>query len=1113
MIVDEGSSGRRWCERWLVGPVACLALALLLACAPTARAQTLEPRIVGGSSASIADYPWQGALVYSQAQYPGLNAHQRQFCGGSVITASIVITAAHCVQDTDPDCNSGGGSNCNPSDPGGDGTKRIDPNDISVVLGRTTLSNTSTGTEHLVRDVSYHPQYNPNSLKNDVGYLVMQSATSQAAIDIAGADEGAVWAPGVLVEISGWGSTSSGGNTVDSLRAASVPIVADSTCGSNSVYGTEFDPQTMVCAGYLEGGVDTCQGDSGGPLESPLQGGGYRLVGITSWGFGCAEPNAPGVYTRIAAQNLRDAAVAKVQALEDTYSLPHENIVGSGGQPKNGDTDPPETTITSGPSGSTNDPTPTFAFSSDEAGSTFECRFDAAAFGACSGPGDSHTPAAALSAGPHTFAVRATDAATNTDPTPASRSFTVDTQAPAAPAITDTDPNSPANDNNPEVKGTAEAGSTVKLYESNGCTGSVEAQGSAATFSSPGLTASVAANASTQFTATATDAAGNTSSCSAAFAYTEDSTPPTDPALSSPSHQLNVPSSDPTVEVSFTGASDPLSGVDGFSYLWDTSPSTTPDMSKDAEEAATDTTSPALADGGSHYFHLRTRDNAGNWTSTVHLGPFVIDTQAPAAPTIDATVPTSPSNQNDLKVKGSAEAGSTVRLYKAPTTADCTPGNLTDTDSAANFAASGLDASVSPDSTTRFRVTATDAAGHTSPCSPSSIDYVEDSTPPAAPTSLATLPASPANDENPKVKGTAEGGSTVHVYRAETGADCTAGNLAATGSAADFASPGLTVSVVDDTTTTFRATATDAARNPSPCSSDSVVYVEDSSIPVAPTIADTDPASPSNASTAPLVKGTSGGDSETIEVFTQANCAGSPTSGTKAAFEGAGIQVTVGANQTTQLSARALNAANTPSACSSGFAYTHDSIPPTDPTLSSPSHTVNVPSSDTTVDLNFGGAADAPSGVDGFSYLWDTSPSTTPDMSKDAEEAATGTTSPALADGGSHYFHLRTRDNAGNWTSTVHLGPFVIDTVAETPPPPPPPQSPTIQPGAPSSGVAGAATGTKKCKRIRNRRKRRKCLARFRSREGSAGRMSILLEAITSAGDLGSRGGGLRLQL
>jgi hypothetical protein len=88
------------------------------------------------------------------------------------------------------------------------------------------------------------------------------------------------------------------------------------------------------------------------------------------------------------------------------------------------DTTPPETTITAGPSGTTSDPTPTFEFTS-EPGASFECRLDGAAFSPCSSP----ETVAALADGAHTFEVRATDAAMNTDPTPATRSFSVDTES------------------------------------------------------------------------------------------------------------------------------------------------------------------------------------------------------------------------------------------------------------------------------------------------------------------------------------------------------------------------------------------------------------------------------------------------------------------------------------------------------------------------------------------------------------------------------------------------------------------------------------------------------------------------------------------------------------
>jgi hypothetical protein len=413
----------------------------------------------------------------------------------------------------------------------------------------------------------YDPGYGPGQgvPSNDVAYLVLQSPyNATTPIDIAGADEGALWDPGSSEQITGWGATAesgpgSGGS--DTLRHATVPIVSDSSCAFD--YGTYFNAATMVCAGYPAGGIDTCYGDSGGPMQAAIGGGAYRLVGITSWGAGCAQPDAPGVYTRVADASMRNAIASTVFNLEDTFGLPHEDIVGGD------DTDPPETSITSGPTGFTSDSTPTFAFSSDEAGSTFECRFDSDSFGPCSGPGATHTPATPLGEGGHTFEVRAKDTSNNTDPTPASRAFTVDL------------------------------------------------------------------------------------------------TSPSDPTVSSSSHTVGVASSDQTVDVTFAGAFDGLSGVDGFSYQWSTSPSTLPDTTKDAEETATGTTSPTLADG-SHYFHLRTRDNAGNWTATVHLGPFVIaaspvSSPPPAAPSpvpgtvSDAIPPTS-------QLSASAKRGGVIKL-------------------------------------------------------------------------------------------------------------------------------------------------------------------------------------------------------------------------------------------------------------------------------------------------------------------------------------------------------------------------------------------------------------------------------------------------------------------
>ena len=307
---------------------------------------------MGGSATTVEQYPWQAAIVVSPAKASG-DAHARQFCGGSLITASIVLTAAHCLYDNDPDCEPGGGVDvCLPDDPTGDGTKRVDPDDVDVVLGQTTLSTAPPEAEHPVQEATYDPAFDNVTFQHDIAYLVLSTPVELSdtvqTIHLAGDDEAAVWAPDTLVEVSGWGSTLYGGDTVNRLRSATVPIVADSTCAGDDYYGTAFDPATMVCAGFAEGGVDTCNGDSGGPLESPLEGGGYRLVGITSWGFHCALPDSPGVYTRIAQAapgGLRDEVVAKVAELETTYTLTPEEIVGSGGAPlvRTPNEPPPET--------------------------------------------------------------------------------------------------------------------------------------------------------------------------------------------------------------------------------------------------------------------------------------------------------------------------------------------------------------------------------------------------------------------------------------------------------------------------------------------------------------------------------------------------------------------------------------------------------------------------------------------------------------------------------------------------------------------------------------------------------------------------------------------------
>jgi trypsin len=329
--------------------LAAVSAALLLPATAAADGGDFELQVVGGYPVSAAQFPWQAAV----ARAGGGSAFNRQFCGGSLITPSVVLTAAHCVEDTDPDCIATCATSpiCVENPPGsGDGTCRIDPEEVEVILGQTTLSTAPAASELAVIDVAFQgdsaetPAYNPSTLENDIGYLVLQNPSAQGQIKLAAATETGLWQPGVFADISGWGTTSSGGSKSDSLRGGSVPIVTDQSCeGSYPAPPAEFHADSMVCAGYMEGGVDTCQGDSGGPLQSPLLGGGYRLIGITSWGIGCAEPNRPGVYTRLFDDALRIAVVDKIEDdLEVNNPIGDQgDPVGDGnGQPRGGVTFP-----------------------------------------------------------------------------------------------------------------------------------------------------------------------------------------------------------------------------------------------------------------------------------------------------------------------------------------------------------------------------------------------------------------------------------------------------------------------------------------------------------------------------------------------------------------------------------------------------------------------------------------------------------------------------------------------------------------------------------------------------------------------------------------------------
>jgi secreted trypsin-like serine protease len=304
----------------LLAAVLVAAATISAVATPAAASAAAQPRVVGGSPTDVSHYPWQAALVYSGSRYSGNDA-QRQLCGAVLVAPRIALTAAHCIVNTDRDLL------------GGD----LDPNDADLVLNETTLSN-GDGEHHALQAIQVQPDYNPTANTNDVAYLVLATPSSQQPIKLVGPTETALMAPSYPTEVSGYGvldpSSSTGSNT---LRAATVPIIGDSTCSGE--YGSDFVAGAMVCAGYVSGGIDSCFGDSGGPLQAPAQGGVYRLAGLVSFGegpTGCADSGFPGVYSRVGASPpswLFQAVVNEVATVESQQGLAHTDIVGSGALP------------------------------------------------------------------------------------------------------------------------------------------------------------------------------------------------------------------------------------------------------------------------------------------------------------------------------------------------------------------------------------------------------------------------------------------------------------------------------------------------------------------------------------------------------------------------------------------------------------------------------------------------------------------------------------------------------------------------------------------------------------------------------------------------------------
>ena len=258
----------------------------VLATSAVLAAATASPSsaVVGGTDAAPGEFP---SVAEIQFGAPGIAWFG---CTGTLIDSTHVLSAGHCASITKAGLVSSPAA--------------WPPTNIAVWIGSNRAGE---GEEASVSSVDIPPEYLGLTDRNDLSILTLSEPSSMAPTQVAGAAERSIWNPGVLATIAGWGVTEEDGDAPDTLQKAQVPITTDEYCESaySDEEGWDFDSETMVCAGYPEGGVDTCQGDSGGPLFAD-SGGVRRVVGVTSWGNGCAREGFPGVYARVADTKLRE---------------------------------------------------------------------------------------------------------------------------------------------------------------------------------------------------------------------------------------------------------------------------------------------------------------------------------------------------------------------------------------------------------------------------------------------------------------------------------------------------------------------------------------------------------------------------------------------------------------------------------------------------------------------------------------------------------------------------------------------------------------------------------------------------------------------------------------